>query len=86
MFMIVTYPWPVPAANVEPAGLATAAAVTHRPDAMPESGTPRPARVEDLIRWTYRERLRLRWYRIRLAASGACRVLRRACGPRLKLP
>jgi hypothetical protein len=86
MFMIVTYPWPVPAANVEPAGFTKAAAAADLPDALAESRRLRPAQVEDLICWTYRERLRLLWYRIRLTASQGSRVFRRAREPRLKLP
>ena len=86
MFMIITAPWPVPSANAELAELVTAEAATHIPDAMAETGAIRPAQIEDLVSWTCRERLRLVWYRLRLAASASYRASRGPSKPRLKLP
>jgi hypothetical protein len=86
MFMIVSYPWPVPSANLDPAGLRKAVAAAHPPDAMAETGTPRPWQIDELVSWTFRERLRLLWYRLRLTACASDRVSRRSRRSRLKLP
>ena len=71
MFMTVAFPWPVPSANADfagltPAGPNTAGAATHEPDVVPDTCTLRPEHVEELVRWSRRERLRLVWYRLRL--------------------
>jgi hypothetical protein len=86
MFMFVTYPWPVPSANIEPPGPATAAAAAYLPGTLAEASTLRPAQVEELVCWTCRERLRLLWFRLRLSTSGICHLARLAREPRLKLP
>jgi hypothetical protein len=89
MFMFVSYPWPVPSANVCPAGLTPPAVVADPADARPDTGPLRGGQVEveEMVSWTPRERLRLRWYRFRLAASasGRHRGSRRAQQPPLKL-
>ena len=83
MFMIITSPWPVPSANAELAEFASAVADTHLPGAVAETGTSPPAdRLEELVWWSRRERLRLLWYRFRLTSSGIYRVSRQA-GERL---
>jgi hypothetical protein len=84
--MIVTYPWPAPSANVDPAGLATGVAAAHLPDPPAEESALRPSQVEELVCWTRRERLRLLWYRLRLAAGVSYRHSRRARKPRLSRP
>lgn len=84
--MFVAYPWPAPSANVYPAGLKPPAVGTDPADAMAETGTLRGRQVAEIVGWTRRERLRLLWYRLRLAASAGHRGSRRAQQPRLKLP
>jgi hypothetical protein len=71
MFMFVAYPWPVPSANAYPAGLRPPAVGTVQAGAMVETGTLRGWQVEEIVGWTRRERLRLLWYRLRLAAPRA---------------
>jgi hypothetical protein len=67
MFMIVSYPWPVASAYDDlpcdtpvdvscPAGDATLRGLGVQP-------------VEELVRWTALEHVRLRWYRLRLAVG-----------------
>jgi hypothetical protein len=85
MFMIVTFPWPSPKANAEIAGVQLAAAATRLPDAIDETGTLRPSRLEELVSWTWRERLRFRWYWLRLATGGIHRVGRAARESRLRV-
>jgi len=85
MFMIITHPWPVPSANAALAEFATGEAVTKPPGATEEPGWIRPSRVEDLVSWTCRERLRLLWYRFRLATCGIGRPSRQAGVRRLKV-
>jgi hypothetical protein len=72
MLMIVTHPWPTPSANAELAELATASAP------MAETSTVRLWEVEEAVRWTRRERLRLLWYRFRITTGGVSRAARRA--------
>jgi hypothetical protein len=80
MFIIVTSPWPVPSANAELAAFASARADAHLPDMQAETGRVRPSQIEELVCWTLRERLRLRWYRFRLTTGGQHdRRLRRHC-------
>jgi hypothetical protein len=87
MFIIVTVPWPVPSANAELAGVQPAASAAGLPDAdaLAETSTLRPARLEEMVCWTWRERLRLRWFRLRLTAGGIYRVAGRPREPRLKV-
>jgi len=86
MFVFVAYPWPVPSANIEPPGPKVAVAATHLPDALAETSGLRPSRVDELICWSWRERLRIRWYQLRLTSSEMRRPARRAREQRLKLP
>jgi hypothetical protein len=86
MFMFVTYPWPVPSANVYPAALKPPVAGTDPAAVMVETGGPRGCQVEEIVGFTRRERLRLLWYRLRLSAGASHRGSRRAQQPRLKLP
>jgi len=83
MFITVGFPWPVPSANADlvgfaPAGLKTTGAATNVPEAMPDTRAPRPEQVEELVRWSRRERLRLVWYRLRLATARIYRPSRNA--------
>lgn len=85
--MFVTYPWPVPSANVEPPGaLGAAVAAPHLPEYMPETSADRPLQVEELVSWTHRERLRLAWYRLRLTSRDICRTPARARESKQRLP
>jgi hypothetical protein len=86
MVMFVSYPWPVPSANVYPAGLAPPAVGTDPADAMAETGSLRDRQVEEIVCWTRRERLRLLWFRVRLAAGASHRGSRRAQQPQQRLP
>lgn len=86
MFMIVTYPWPAPSANVDAAGLATGVAAAHLPDPTAEASTLGRSQVEELVCWTRRERLRLLWYRLRLAAGVSKRPSHGSRKPRLYRP
>jgi hypothetical protein len=86
MFMFVAYPWPVPSANIEPPGPSPAVAAPENSGTLAETSALRPWQVEQLVGWTCRERLRFRWYGLRLTASGVRHNSRRARGPRLKLP
>ena len=86
MFMFVAYPWPVPSANIEPPGPKAAVAATHLPQARTATSTLRPSHVDELIRWSWRERLRIRWYQLRLTSSEIGYPSRRARDQRLKLP
>jgi hypothetical protein len=80
MFMIVSYPWPaasayadLPADKSVDAGSGVDAAATLRGPGVPP--------VEELVRWTAPERLRLRWYRLRLSrARSADRAHPRSSG------
>ena len=58
MFMTVSYPWPVAWAHVRLNG--------HNPDAVENECEHQTPRLEELVRWTGRERLRFTWYRFRL--------------------
>jgi uncharacterized SAM-binding protein YcdF (DUF218 family) len=78
--LIVTHPWLSPSANAELAELATASTP------LPETSTVRLWEVEEVVRWTHRERLRLLWYQIRLATGGISGGSRRARERPLKLP
>jgi len=73
--MIVTYPWPVASANVELTG-------PQSPDAAAtcQQATSRPGtrHLDEMVRWSGRERLRLGWYRFRLAVRDSRRASRRA--------
>jgi hypothetical protein len=69
--MIVTYPWPVPSANIDPTGLTAAFAARPLPETSEETGTLRPSQVEHMVCWTRRERLRMLWYRLRLATGAS---------------
>jgi hypothetical protein len=80
MLMIVTHPWPSPAANSELAELATASTP------MAETSTVRLWEVEGVVRWTRRERLRLLWYRFRLTTGAISRLAGRARERRRTLP
>lgn len=65
MFMIVTYPWPVPSAHVELTGIKS-------PDATRSCGDTigqRARDLEDMVCWTDWERLAIKWCRLRLAIS-----------------
>jgi hypothetical protein len=86
MFMFVAYPWPVPSANIEPPGPKAAVAAGHLPDALAETSTLRPPDVDEMICWSWRERLRIRWYQLRLTSSEIGHPSRRAREQRLKLP
>jgi hypothetical protein len=86
MFMFVAYPWPVPSANIEPPGPSTAVAATETAGTPAESSTLRGSQVEQMVGWTCRERLRFRWYGLRLTTNGIRHHSRRAREPRLKLP
>jgi hypothetical protein len=86
MFMIVTYPWPVPSANADPTGLTAAVAARHLPATTEETGTLRLSRVEHMVCWTRRERLRLLWYRLRLATGASYHAYHQAHKPRVNLP
>lgn len=77
MFMFVTYPWPVPSANVEPPGQRSGVAAAHRAGALEQPSTFRASQVEDLVCWTFQERLRIRWYRLRMTISQVCLAARR---------
>jgi hypothetical protein len=64
MFMIVTYPWPVASAYAqlpvdEPVDASCGA------DATATVRQQRVPPVDELVRWTALERMRLRWYRLR---------------------
>jgi hypothetical protein len=74
MFMIVTYPWPVASAHVELTG-------PQRPDAA-EIGqrdtaevtiAQRARHLEEMVCWTALERVRLHWYRLRIATDDLLR-------------
>jgi hypothetical protein len=52
--------------------------VTHPWPTPAETSTVRLWEVEEAVRWTRRERLRLLWYRVRLTAGGVSRAARRA--------
>jgi hypothetical protein len=80
MLMIVTHPWPSPAANSELAELATACSP------MAETSTVRLWEVEEVVRWTRRERLLLLWYRFRLTTGAISRPSRSAGERRRELP
>jgi hypothetical protein len=86
MLMFVSYPWPVPSANVHPAGLTPPAVGSYPADATAETDSLPDRQVEEIVCWTRRERLRLRWYRLRLAATASHRAARRAQQPPLHLP
>jgi len=86
MFMFITYPWPVPSANVEGLVPLPPIAATHIPDVTVETTAIRSAEVEELVCWTRQERLRLLWYRLRLAPITRHRGSRRTQKPRLRLP
>jgi len=69
MFMIVTYPWPVASAHVELTGpQAQDPAVTYTAD-NGDTIDQRLRHIEQMIRWTDRERLRFQWYRLRIAIN-----------------
>lgn len=86
MFMFVSYPWPVPSANVYPAGLMPPAVGTDPADPVTGTGSLPDRQVEEIVCWTRRERLRLLWYRLRLAGRASHRGSRRAQQPPLRLP
>ena len=86
MFMFVAYPWPVPSANIEPPGPRTAVAATETAGTPAEPSTLRRSQVEQMVGWTCRERLRFRWYGLRLTTNGIRHHYRRARELRPKLP
>jgi hypothetical protein len=86
MFMIVTYPWPVPWAHADATGLTAALAARQQAEATEETGTLRPSQVEHMVCWTRRERLRLLWYRLRLATGASYHASHRHHKPRVNLP
>jgi hypothetical protein len=67
MFM-VTYPWPVASAHVDLTG--TQRPESAAPDAAATEDTveQRSRHLEATVSWTGRERLRIHWYRLHLAA------------------
>jgi len=74
MVMFVGYPWLVTSAYVELTGPQQHDAVaSHRDDAPEGALDQRAKHLEELVSWTERERLRLRWYRLRLAISDLLR-------------
>jgi hypothetical protein len=74
MVMFVGYPWLVRSAYVELTGPQPDHAVaSHRDDAPEDALDQRAKHLEGLVSWTERERLRLQWYRLRLAISDLLR-------------
>ncbi len=68
MFMIVTYPWPVASAHVdltrrEPPG----DGATTNCDTIEFTIERRVRLLEQTVNWSDLERLRIQWYRLRLA-------------------
>jgi hypothetical protein len=63
MFMIVTYPWPVASAHVD----LTRDGATTNCDAIELTIERRARLLEETVNWTDLERLRIQWYRLRLA-------------------
>ena len=78
MFMFITYPWPVAAAHVELTGPHPLGATTQFHTT--EHVGQRVQDLNDLMRWTDQERLRIQWYRFRLAIRDINRssIVRRA--------
>jgi len=72
MFVLVTYPWPVASAHVELTGPKppTDADASHR-RAIDDGVEQRARGIEEMVSWTDLERLRLQWYRLRLAIADA---------------
>jgi hypothetical protein len=69
MFMIVGYPWPIAAPYAELGDDKVASAAMRRTPRIAGLAKLRVAQIEDLVRWTRPERMRLGWYRLRLAMS-----------------
>jgi len=73
MFMIVTYPWPVASAHVELTGPNRRDPAASDPGTAGDTIDQRARHIEQMIRWTDRERLRFQWYRLRIAINDTCR-------------
>ena len=82
MFMNATYRWPVASAHVELSGPQSLDPAMSDTSAAEYTIDQRARHIEQMIRWTDRERLRLQWYRIRIAINDACRrPVRATVGP-----
>jgi ubiquinone biosynthesis protein COQ9 len=73
MFMFITYPWPVTSAYAELTGRQPHRAAASRCDATEDIIEQRARHLDEMVRWTGRERLRVQWYRLRLAISAVLR-------------
>jgi hypothetical protein len=73
MFVLVTYPWPVASAHVELSGLKPSPDAASHGDTSDDTVEQRAPHLEDLVGWTDLERLRIQWYRLRLAIADARR-------------
>jgi hypothetical protein len=73
MFMIVTYPWPVASAHFELTGPNRRDPAVSDLGAIGDTIDQNAGHIEQMIRWTDRERLRFQWYRLRIAINDTCR-------------
>ena len=74
--MIVTYPWPVASAYVEPTGHQPPDAARSHPEGAGDTNQWRARNPDELVDWTGPERIRFSWYRLRLAICDAYRTSR----------
>lgn len=74
MFMIVAYPWPVASAHVELTRREPPRdGATTNCDAIEFTIERRARLLEETVNWSDLERLRIQWYRLRLAIGNVRR-------------
>jgi len=81
MFVITTYPWPVPSAYVELSGYRRGESARSYPDAATDTVESRARHVEEMVGWTGPERIRFGWYRLRLAIRDSRTASRKQSKP-----